>query len=334
MSEQVQSVESAAILMMSLGEQHAAQILRHMEPKEVQRIGTAMSQLENINKDKVTQVLEGFLTDAQDETGLTMDADQYIRTLLTKALGPDKANSVIERILMGGNTTGLDTLKWMDPLGVADIVRFEHPQVQAIVLSYLDADQAAAVLALFEEKERLEIVIRISKLESVQPSALEELNEIIEKQVASGKTTQTTSLGGVKTAANIINAIDSEIESALLEQLSGVDEELSNEIQDLMFVFDNLSEMDDRGVQALLREVSSDELIIALKGADEAVQDKVFSNMSKRAAELLKDDLEAKGPVRLSEVEVAQKAILMIARRMAESGEISLGAGSGGDQMV
>lgn len=334
MSDQVQSVESAAILMMSLGEQHAAQILRHMEPKEVQRIGTAMSQLDNINKEQVTQVLEGFLTDAQDETGLTMDSDQYIRTLLTKALGPEKANSVIERILMGGNTTGLDTLKWMDPRGVADIVRFEHPQVQAIVLSYLDSDQAAAVLALFEEKERLEIVIRISKLESVQPSALEELNEIIEKQVTSGKTTQTTSLGGVKTAANIINAIDSEIESALLEQLSGVDEDLSNEIQDLMFVFDNLAEMDDRGVQALLREVSSDELIIALKGADEAVQDKVFSNMSKRAAELLKDDLEAKGPVRLSEVEVAQKAILMIARRMAESGEISLGGGSGGDQMV
>ncbi len=333
MNDQAGSVENAAILMMSLGEQHAAQILRHMEPKEVQRIGAAMSQLENINKEQVKLVLEGFLESSQDETGLTMDADRYIKALLVKALGPEKGNSVIERILMGGNTTGLDTLKWMDPLAVADIIRFEHPQVQAIVLAYLDSDQAAAILELFEEDQRLEIVIRISNLESVQPSALEELNDIIERQVSTGKITQTTSLGGTKVAANIVNAIDMSIETKLLEQLSEVDEELSNTIQDLMFVFENLGEMDDRGVQALLREVSSDELIIALKGADEAVQDKIFNNMSKRAAELLKDDLEAKGPVRLSEVEVAQKAILLVARRMAEAGEINLG-GSGGDQMV
>ncbi len=333
MNEQVQTVENAAILMMSLGEQHAAQILRHMEPKEVQRIGAAMSQLENINKEQVKGVLEGFLESSQDETGLTMDSDKYIKTLLVQALGPEKGNSVIERILMGGNTKGLDTLKWMDPLAVADIIRFEHPQVQAIVLSYLDSDQAAAVLELFEEQQRLEIVIRISNLESVQPTALDELNEIIERQVSTGKITQSTRMGGAKTAANIVNAIDMSVETKLMEQLTEVDEELSNQIQDLMFVFENLAEVDDRGIQALLREVSSDELIIALKGADESVQDKIFNNMSKRAAELLKDDLEAKGPVRLSEVEVAQKAILMVARRMAEAGEISLG-GSGGDQMV
>ena len=333
-SEATASVESAAILLMSLGEAHAAQIMRHMDAKEVQRIGEAMSKLDNINKDQVRQTLDVFLEDSQEETGLTVDADRYIRSMLTQALGPDRANSVIERILMGGNTSGLDTLKWMEPLGVADIIRFEHPQVQAIVLSYLDADHAAKVLELFEEKQRLEVVLRISKLESVQPAALEELNEIIERQVKTGSTTQTTSLGGTKTAANILNAIESSVESSVLEQINGVDEELSNQIQDLMFVFDNLSAMDDRGIQALLREVSSDELIVALKGADEAVRDKIFNNMSKRAAELLKDDLEAKGPVRLSEVEASQKAILMVARRMAESGEISLGGGSGGDQMV
>lgn len=328
-----QTVENAAILLMSLGEDHAAQILRHMDPKEVQRIGTAMSTLQNINKEQMDGALSGFLEDAQDETGLTMGADQYIRKLLVQALGKEKANSVIERILMGGNTSGLDTLKWMEPRAVADIIRFEHPQVQAIVLSYLDSDQAANVLALFEEKDRLGLIIRISKLETVQPTALEELNEIIERQVKTGTTTQQTSLGGAKTAANIINAIDSNIESALLEELTEKDEELSNQIQDLMFIFDNLAEVDDRSIQALLREVSSDELIIALKGADEALQDKIFGNMSKRAAELLKDDLEAKGPVRLSEVETAQKAILMVARRMAESGEMSLGGG-GGDEMV
>lgn len=333
MNDQIQSVESAAILMMSLGEQHAAQILKHMEPKEVQLIGSAMAQLENINRDQVLKVLEGFLGDAQDETGLTSNSDRYIRGMLTQALGPEKANSVIERILRGGDTTGLDTLKWMEPLAVSDIIRFEHPQVQAIILSYLDSDQAAAVLALLGEKERLEIIIRISNLKTVQPSALAELNEIIEKQVATGKTTKATSMGGTKTAANILNALDREIETVLFEQLNGVDEELSSQIQELMFVFENLADVDDRSIQALLREVSSDELIIALKGADEAVQEKIFSNMSKRAAELLRDDLEAKGPVRLSEVEAAQKAILVVARRMADAGEINLGGG-GGDQMV
>jgi len=325
-------VENAAILLMSLGEDHAAQILRHMDPKEVQLIGTAMSTLQNINKEQMDGALAGFMEDIEDETGLTMGSDRYIKKLLVQALGKEKANSVIERILMGGNTSGLDTLKWMEPLAVADIIRFEHPQVQAIVLAYLDSDQAAGVLALFEEKDRLDLIIRISKLETVQPSALEELNEIIERQVKTGTTTQQTSLGGAKTAANIINAIDSSIESQLLEELSDKDSELSTQIQDLMFIFDNLVDVDDRGIQALLREVSSDELIVALKGADEMVQDKIFNNMSKRAAELLKDDLEAKGPVRLSEVEASQKAILMVARRLAESGEIQLG--SGGDDMV
>ena len=334
MSSSDQTVEAAAILLMSMGEQHAAQVLTHMAPKEVQSISAAMAQLNDLNKDRVKEVMNAFLSDAKNETGLTLGADKYIRSLLTKALGQDKANRVIERILMGGNTTGLDSLKWMEPISVADIVRFEHPQVQAIILSYLDSDQAAAVLALFEEKKRLDLILRISRLESVQPLALEELNEVIEKQVTTGKTTQTTSLGGVKTAANIINAIDGSIEAVLLEQLSEMDEALSNSIQDNMFIFDNLVDVDDRGIQALLREISSDDLIIALKGADETVRNKIFGNMSKRAAELLKDDLETKAPVRISEVEMAQKGILNVARRMSESGEISLGEGSGGDVLV
>ena len=327
-----QTVENAAILLMSLGEDHAAQILRHMNPQEVQMIGTAMSSLQNINKEQMDGALSGFMEDIQDETGLTLDSDRYIRKLLVQALGKDKANSVIERILMGGNTSGLDTLKWMEPLAVADIIRFEHPQVQAIVLSYLDAEHAAGVLELFDEKDRLDLIVRISKLDTIQPSALEELNEIIERQVKTGTTTQKTTMGGTKAAANIMNAINSSVESQLMDGLHSYDSQLSSEIQDMMFVFDNLIEVDDRGVQALLREVSSEELIVALKGADEAVQEKIFNNMSKRAAELLKDDLEAKGPVRLSEVESSQKAILMVARRLAESGEIQLG--KGGDEMI
>jgi len=327
-----QTVENAAILLMSLGEDHAAQILRLMEPREVQMIGTAMSTLTNINKEQMDYALSGFIEDVQVETGLTMGSDMYIRKLLTQVLGKDKASGVIDRILRGGNTSGLDTLKWMEPLAVADIIRFEHPQVQAIVLSYLDSEQAAKVLALCEEKDRLGLIVRISKLDTVQPSALEELNEIIERQVNTGQTTEQTSLGGTKAAANIMNDIDSSVEAQLLEELSNNDKELSTQIQDLMFVFDNLGDIDDRSIQTLLREISSDELIVALKGADEVVQEKIFANMSQRAAELLREDLEIKGPVRLSEVESSQKAILMVARRLAESGEISLGGNE--DDMV
>ena len=330
---EMHTVENAAVLLMSMGEGDAAEVLKHLQPREVQSIGSAMTQLPPVNKEQVKTVLEAFINDVTDETGLTMGSDHYVRAMLSQALGPEKAAGVMERILMGGNTSGLDTLKWMEPRAVADVVRFEHPQVQAIVLSYLDPEQAAGVLAFLDEETRSDLVVRIANLEHIQPSALEELNVVIERQIQTGKTTKTTSLGGKKTAANIINAIDSEIESTIMEQLNTDDEELATEIQDLMFVFDNLAVVEDRSIQALLREISSDELIIALKGADEAVKDKIFGNMSKRAAELLKDDLEAKGPVRLSEVETAQKSILQVGRRMAEAGEISLGGG-GGDEMV
>ncbi len=334
MSNSEYNVETAAILLMGMGEQHAAQILTHMEPKEVQSISAAMAELSDLNKDKIAEVMNIFLQEVENETGLEMGANKYIRSVLNTALGPNKANQVIERIFAGGSSTGLDSLKWMEPVSVADIIRFEHPQVQAIILSYLESDQAASVLSLFEEKKRLDLILRISRLESVQPLALEELNAIIEKQVTTEITTQTTSLGGAKVAANIMNSIDGGMEATLLEQITGVDAELCNNIQDFMFIFDNIVSIDDRGIQTLLKDISSDDLIIALKGAGEPARDKIFNNMSKRAAELLKDDLEAKGPVRLSEVEVAQKAIITVARRMADAGEISLGVGSGSDMMV
>jgi len=329
----MQTVQNAAVLLMSLGEGDAAEVLKHLEPREVQSIGSIMTQLPTIHKEQVKTVLEAFINDVTDETGLTMGSDGYVRTMLNQALGPEKAAGVMERILMGGNTSGLDTLKWMEPRAVADVIRFEHPQVQAIVLSYLDPEQAAGVLEFLEEENRPDLINRIANLERVQPDALEELNVVIERQIQTGKTTKTTTLGGKKTAANIVNAINSDAESAIMEKLGEDDEDLANEIQELMFVFDNLASLDDRNIQALLREISSDELIVALKGAEEAVKDKVFDNMSKRAAELLKDDLEAKGPVRLSEVEAAQKSILQVARRMADAGEISLGGG-GGDEMI
>lgn len=325
-------VEKAAVLLMSLGEKDAADILKHMGPKEVQRLGSAMAALTKINQPQVEAVASEFLESVGELTGMGLGSDDYIRNMLTQALGTDKAGALIDRILIGGSTTGLDSLKWMEPRQVADLIRHEHPQIQAIVVSYLDPDQSAQVLENFDEKVTLDIIMRVASLEAVQPSALQELNDILEAQFSGKAGSQTTTMGGVKVAANIVNNVDSAAASELLEQIQEVDEDLSVQIQDLMFVFDNLIDVDDRGIQALLREVSTDLLVVALKGADNNMQDKICNNMSKRAAELLRDDLEAKGPTKLSEVEAAQKEILTIARRLADAGEIMLGGG--GEAMV
>lgn len=325
-------LDQAAVLLMSLGEKDAAAVLRHLGPKEVQRLGGAMTQLQNIEQSQVEDVISNFLTEARTLTGLGMGADSYIRNMLVEALGEDKANSLVDRILLGGNTTGLDTLKWMDPRSVADLIRHEHPQIQSIVVAYLDSDQAAEVLGNLAEKQRLDIIMRVAALDSVHPNALQELNDILEKQFSGNAASQTKAMGGTKVAAEIMNHMEGSLETELMEAIKEIDEDLGNQIQDLMFVFEDLKKVDDRGIQALLREVSSEVLILALKGADDELKEKIFKNMSKRAGELLRDDLEAKGPVRLSEVEGAQKEILTIARRMADSGEIVLGGN--GDEMV
>ncbi len=324
--------EQAAILLMSLGEATAAEVLKHMGPKEVQRLGTAMASLNNIQQQEVEIAISNFMDEVRTLTGLGMGADSYIRNMLVTALGQDKADGLVDRILLGGNTTGLDTLKWMDARSVADIIRNEHPQIQAIVLAYLDADQSAEIINFFPEKVRLDVMLRVASLDTVQPSALQELNDILEKQFSGNAGSQTKDMGGYKVAAEIVNNLDSSIGGELLDSIKEIDEDLGTQIQDLMFVFENLKDVDDRGIQALLREVSSDVLILALKGSDEILKEKIFANMSKRAAELLRDDLEAKGPVKISEVEGAQKEILTIARRMADAGEINLGGG--GEEML
>jgi len=331
-SESLSNLERAAILLMSLGETDAAQVLKHMGPKEVQKIGLAMSQLQNVSRADVEEVLGDFLEDVGEQTGLGVGADSYIRRMLSEALGEDKANGLIDRILLGGNTTGLDTLKWMEPRAVADIIRFEHPQIQAIVLSYLDSDQGAEIIRFFDPKVRLDVMLRVAALESVQPQALQELNDILEKQFSGSGGTQTTSMGGVKVVANIMNNLDSNVEGELMDAIKEIDEALGEEIEDLMFVFDNLADLDDKDLQILLREVKPETLTLALKGAEGRVQEKIFKNMSKRAAELLRDDLEAQGPVRVSEVESSQKEVLGVARRLADDGTINLA--SGGDEMV
>jgi len=339
MSESAQSpkkltgVERSAILLMTLGEQDAAEVLKLMTPKEVQKVGEAMAQLGAVDRETVDAVLAEFCDTVDEQTDLGIGNEEYLRKVLVGALGEDKAGNIIDRILMGHNAKGLESLKWMEPRAIADVIRLEHPQIIAIILSYLEPDQSAEVLANLPENMRADVLIRVATLDGIQPSALNELDEMLEKQFAGNSDNiKTAGFGGVKAAANLLNFVDSTLEQQIMEQIKENDEELGQNIQDLMFVFDNLVDVDDRGIQALLREISSENLIVALKGADEAVKEKILKNMSKRAAEMLRDDLEAKGPVRLSEVEAAQKEILAVARRMAEAGEISLGGG--GDEFI
>jgi len=326
-SDDLSGVERSAILLLTLGEEEAANVMQLMEPKEVQKIGIAMAGLKAVTKMQVTSVVKDFYEIVQTATSLGLDTDQYIRNVLVKALGEDRASGLIDRILLGGHIKGLEAFKWMDPRSIADVIRNEHPQIIAIVLSFLEHDQAAEVLVQFPEPVRIDVVLRIATLDGIQPSALQELNDIMEKQFSGNSNVKSSSVGGVKTAANILNLIDSSMESEIIDGVKDVDGELAETIEELMFVFENLIEVDDRGIQSLLKEVSSDDLVLALKGSDENIKAKIFNNMSKRAADILKDDLESKGPVRLSDVETAQKSIVAVARKMADSGEIMLGGG-------
>lgn len=330
--EKLSGVEKASILLLSLGEETAAEVLKHMGPKEVQMLGMQMASLRNIGKGSVEIVVDDFLDKVEEQTGIGIGTEDYIRNTLKTALGDDKAGALIDRILAGANTKGLDTLKWMDARSVADVVRFEHPQIQSIILSYLDPDQSAEVLQNLPEKVRVDLALRISALEAIQPDALQELNDIMEKQFTSSGSTQSRQIGGVKKVADIMNFMDGTNEALIMDAIKETDEDLAQKIEDMMFVFDNLIDVDDRGIQALLREIATDTLIVALKACDEDIKEKIFKNMSKRAAELMRDDLDAMGPVKLSEVESAQKEILTVARRMADSGEIVLGGG--GEEMV
>jgi len=322
--------ERAAILLMSLGESEAAQVLKHLGAKDVQKVGQAMAALGSVTRERVAVVVERFVDELENQTSLGVGADDYVRRVLVGALGEDKASGLIDRILLGRNSKGLEALKWMETRAVADLVRNEHPQIVAIVIAYLDPDQAADVLAQLPERMRSDVLMRVARLDGIQPAALRELDEIMEKQFSGAGNIKSSSVGGLKVAANILNLMDSSVEGAIISAISEIDSDLGTRIQDLMFVFDDLADVDDRGLQALLREVTGDILCIALKGADPRVREKFTKNMSKRAGEMLLEDMDAKGPVRLADVEAAQKDMLTTARRLAEAGEIVLG-GKGED---
>lgn len=329
---QLSGTDQAALLLMALGEEYAAEILKHMEPRELHLVSAAMAQLANIDRDQISSVLHAFNLQADNQTSIGVESKNYVRGVLVRALGRDKAKSVLDSIFSADGASGVDSLKWLDADAIAGSLQDEHPQVVALVLASLEADQAAAVAATLPAGLRGEALMRVASLGGVSKTALDELNQLIEKQVlGNASAAATAKLGGPKRAAEILNLLDSEVEHEILDRLKEADQELGRQVEELMVVFDCLLEVDDRGIQTLLREVSSNVLVVALRGTDEAMQQKLLSNLSKRAAQLLRDDLEAMAPVKLSEVEEAQREIIAVAKRLADEGRISLG---GGEQFV
>ncbi|UDF33373.1 UNVERIFIED_ORG: flagellar motor switch protein FliG [Shinella sp. XGS7] len=328
-----QGVEDAAILLMSLGEEEASEVFKHLQPKEVQRLGETIAKLKVIPRERVEAVLTRFDAVAETQSMLVNDTDEYVRNVLRKALGDDKANLLLDRILQGGDVSSIESLKWMDAASVAELLRNEHPQIIAAILAHLDFDQTSSVLKVFTERQRNEVLIRIATLDGIQPMALKDLNEVMSQVLAGGERMKKSNLGGVKTAAEIINMMGSSVEASVLDYIREADTDLAQKIMDNMFTFDDLEKIDDRGIQAVLKEVQSESLVVALKGAGPELREKVFRNMSSRAAETLREDLESRGPVRLSEVEAEQKEMLKIVRRLVDEGTIML-AGGGDDQFL
>jgi flagellar motor switch protein FliG len=328
-----QGLEDAAILLMSLGEEEAAEVFKQLEPKEVQCLGETMAKLKTINRERVNTVLDRFAKEAPEMGTLVDDSDEYIKAVLRKALGDDKANLMIDRIIQTGDVAGIDGLKWLDAGSVAELLRNEHPQIVAAILVHLDPDQSSSVLKCFSDRHRNEVMVRIATLDGIQPSALKDVNEVLSRVLAGGAQMRKSSLGGVKPAAEIINLMGASVETSILDYIREADGDLAQKIMDNMFTFDDLSKLDDKGFQTMLKEVQTESLIIALKGGSPEIREKVFKNMSSRAAETLKEDLESRGPVKLSEVEAEQKELLKVVRRLADEGQITMASG-GDDEYV
>ncbi len=329
-----EGIQNSAIFLMSLGENEAAEVLKYLEPKEVQKISSAMVTLSNLSREQIAQVFHDFLVTASTKTTIGMNSNDYIRNMLTKALGDDKAAGLLDRIMHNSDTSGIESLKWMDPGAVAEMIGNEHPQIIATILVHLEADQAASVMKMFTERTRNDVLLRISTLDGVQPVALRELNDVLSKLMSGGQTGKKTLKGGVATAAEILNFMGGALEAEMMEKVRSFDPDLAQKIEDKMFVFENILEVDDRGIQLILREVQSEALIIALKGSSEELREKIFKNMSTRAAEMMREDLESKGPVKLSEVESNQKEILKIVKRLSDDGQIALGGKGDEDAYV
>jgi len=328
---EMSGTKRAAVLMLLLGEQQAAEIIRFLNPKEVQALGGAMVSVADLSQEAVNSVLDEFVTTIKKQTSLGLGTTDYVEKVLKRALGDDKAASVLGRIMPGQSSKGLDILSWMDARSIAEMIRGEHPQVSAIILSVLENSVAADVLAFLPPESRAEIIQRVASLEVVQPSAMEELEAIMKKQFSNNSSAQSSSFGGIKAAAKIMNFTKTALEASVMTSLGELDPDLMQKIQDNMFTFDNLVSVDNRGIQVLMRNVEPDLLMIAMKGAGDPVKDKFFGNMSERARGMFRDDMEAKGPLRIADVEEAQKTIMRIARKLSDAGDLVLG---GGDDFV
>jgi flagellar motor switch protein FliG len=322
-----EGLQKSAILLLTLGADEAAEVFKHLGPKEVQKLGTAMAEMANVSHEQVSKVLAEFNERAGEKTMLTQDSSEYIRQVLTQALGVDKASSLLERILHGNDISGIEDLKWMDARTVAELIHNEHPQIIATILVHLERDQASDVLMSFTERLRNDVMLRIATLDGIQPQALKELNDVLASLLSGSGNLKKNAAGGVRVTAEILNNMGSQAETAVLDNMRDHDPELAQAIQDEMFVFENLLDIDDRGIQLLLREVPSESLIVALKGTSDELREKIFKNMSQRAADMLRDDLASKGPVRVSEVEAQQKEIVKIVRGLVERGEIVIASG-------
>ena len=323
-----QGLNDAAIFLMSLGEEEAAEVFKHFSPKEVQKLGETIAKITSVSRERVDEVVGKFAFAAEAQSLIVSDTGNYVRAVLKRALGDDKATLLIDRILQGGDVSGIESLKWMDPLSVAELLRNEHPQIVAAILVHLDYEQSAAVLKQLPDRQRNEVLLRIATMEGIQPLALKDLNEVLFNVLAGGDKVRKASLGGIKATAEIVNLLGSNVEAVALESIRGHDPDLAQKIMDKMFVFDDVIKLDDKAIQLMLKEVSSEALIPALKGASPELKDKILANMSTRAAETLREDLESRGPMRLSEVEAQQKEILKTVRRLADEGQIVIGGGS------
>jgi flagellar motor switch protein FliG len=322
-------IERAAILLLTLGEKEAAAVLRHLPQKLVQKIGTTMAQIADVSRDEVTDLIGNFISEVDSTTGFGVANADFVRNALVEALGESAASGIIDQILLGRASKGIDSLKYMEPKAVADMIRVEHPQIIAIILGQLESAHSAKVLAALPEEIRADVLMRVATMEGIQPDALEELDAVMERQLGSAARLQAAGFGGPKIVADIVNYLDPRVESTVMRDIKDADPDLGKRIEDLVFVFDDLNELDDRAMQELLRQVASDKLLLAMRGVDDVLKEKIFNNMSQRAAEMLKDDLEAALPVKLSEVEGAQREILDVARRLADEGTITLGSRGG-----
>ena len=327
-------IEQAAIILMSLPADNSAAIMQRLDEEQIKELGIAMANIKNINADKRNQAIQSFFEEANTKTALGVNSDQFIKKVMDAAIGEDKSVRLLDKIFSeqeSGNK--IDNLKWMSVADISEMLTNEHPQIQAIVLSCLSPETSAQVLNTFDDDVKTKLLLRLSKLEEISSEALETVNHLVQNKFQQTAEGSSKRVSGIKTAANIMNFFNKELEGRINEKITALEPDLLNKIQDQMFIFENLLDVEDRGIQTLLREVSTDQLVIALKGADENLREKIFSNMSKRAGDMLRDDLEAKGPVKLSEVEAMQKEILKVAKKLADAGEINLG-GAGAEEML